>query len=99
MSTTKQALAAAAFVGLAGALLSSPALAIVSPGADPVRSIRSLHPGIYLAMEAAKKKVAKTSAKTSKAKKATATAKGKAKGTGPGSGTGTPSSGGGGDYQ
>jgi hypothetical protein len=95
MSTSKKALAAAAFLGVAGALLSPPASAIVSPGSDPVRSMRTLHPGIYLAMAMEKKKATKPK-KATKAKKATP--KGKPKGSGSGSGTGTPSSGGG-DYQ
>jgi hypothetical protein len=89
MSVTKKALAAAAVLGLAGALLSPPALAIVSVGSDPVRSVQTLHPGIFLAeAEGAKKKATKAKTKATKAKKPAATSKGgKAKGGG-GSGSG-----------
>jgi hypothetical protein len=94
MMSSKMALAAAAVLGLAGALLAPPALAIVSTAAEPSRSVQTLHPGIIVAMEAeGKKKATKAKTKSTKAKKPAT--KGKAKG----SGTGTPSSGGSGEYQ
>jgi hypothetical protein len=91
---TKQALAAAAVLGLAGALLSPPALAIVSVGSSPVGTVQTMHSGILLAAaaEEGKKKATKTKTKATKAAKKPAT-KGKAKG------TGAPSGGGGGEYE
>jgi hypothetical protein len=84
MSVSKKALAAAAVLGVAGALLSPPALAIVSVGSEPTRSIQTLHPGIFLAeAEGTKKKATKAKMKATKAKKPAATSKGgKAKGGG-----------------
>jgi hypothetical protein len=95
MSTSKKALAAAAFLGLAGALLSPPALAIVSVGSEPVRSLQTLHPGIFLAEAEGKKEKAKAKPKAAKEKKPAAKAKAKAKGIArpPGGGGGS------GDYQ
>jgi hypothetical protein len=66
MSVTKKALAAAAVLGFAGALLSPPALAIVSVGFGPAGSARTLQQGTLMAA-AEKKKTTKT--KTSKEKK------------------------------
>src|SRR3977135_2836610 len=68
MSVSKKALAAAAVLGVAGALLSPPALAIVSVGSEPTGSIQTLHPGIFLA-EAEGKKATKAKTKATKEKK------------------------------
>jgi hypothetical protein len=94
MSVSKKALAAAAVLGVAGALLSPPALAIVSVGSEPTRTIQTLHPGIFLA-EAEGKKATKAKTKATKEKKPATKTKGKAKGPA----AKTPSSGGSGEYQ
>jgi hypothetical protein len=80
MSSTKT-LAAAAVIGLAGALLSLPTLASVSVGSDAAVSLQTVQRGTLLAETADKEKAKIPKAKAKAAKKPAA--KSKAKGPGP----------------